>query len=121
MSELRTHQDGIRAGEEAIRTYSKQREELRTEQGVVRQSLAEVHEKLKTARQDLVFGYLSGVDRESVDRASVELGMMSLPLEQFGQEQEQRQAENAGSEGATVHVRVLQRAGGRKKSSGYSP
>ncbi len=80
MSELRTHQDGIRAGEEAIRTYSKQREELRTEQGVVRKSLAEVHQKLETARQDLVLGYLSSFDRESVDRASVELGMMSLPV-----------------------------------------
>ncbi|MBI2473735.1 hypothetical protein HYV70_04240 [Candidatus Uhrbacteria bacterium] len=80
MSELRTHQDGIRAGEEAIRTYSKQREELRTEQGVVRKSLAEVHQKLETARQDLTLGYLSSFDRESVDRATNELGMMSLPV-----------------------------------------
>src|SRR3989338_7625509 len=90
MSELRTHQDGIRAGEEAIRTYGKQRDELRTEQGVVRQSLVEIHQKLKTSRQDLVLGYLSSFDRESVDRASEELGMMSLPV-LFGELMRERQ------------------------------
>jgi len=87
---LRTHQDGIRAGEEAIRTYGKQRDELRAEQGIIRQSLKEVDQKLQTAREDLVIGYLSSFAREPVDRASAELGMMSLPV-LFGELARERQ------------------------------